>query len=383
MSAAVRTAVTEAAVRAARAVGYVGAGTMEFIADASAGLRADRVWFMEMNTRLQVEHPVTEMITGLDLVEWQFRVAAGEALPLRQDQIIVTGHAVEARLYAENPMAGFLPSTGVLEVFAAPDTVRVDSAVECGDQVTPHYDPMIAKLIAHAATREAAIAALAQACSEVAVHPVRTNAGFLVRCLETPDFIAGAMDTGLIDRELDALTAAPEPSPEALAAAGRAARAEIDARFGDASPWSGVPGFRLNAPVATGVRLFLGERPVEARMDAPFSRRAHVGGDGEIVVFEDGEAFVFRDAPPERAGDGVDGDGSLRAPMPGKVTQVLAKVGQAVIRGQGLVTLEAMKMEQTLAAPFDGVVDEIGAEPGAQVVEGALLVRLTAASGPD
>ncbi|WP_068874591.1 acetyl/propionyl/methylcrotonyl-CoA carboxylase subunit alpha, partial [Phenylobacterium sp. CCH9-H3] len=188
MSEQARAAVTDAAVKAARAVGYVGAGTVEFIADASQGLRGDRIWFMEMNTRLQVEHPVTEMVTGLDLVEWQFRVAAGEPLPLRQEQIELNGHAVEARLYAENPATGFLPSIGKLESFSLPTSVRVDTGVDEGDSITPFYDPMIAKLIAHGDDRDQAVAALAEACGEVEVFPVKTNAAFLVRCLETPDF---------------------------------------------------------------------------------------------------------------------------------------------------------------------------------------------------
>ncbi|WP_304177353.1 acetyl/propionyl/methylcrotonyl-CoA carboxylase subunit alpha, partial [Phenylobacterium aquaticum] len=191
MSAEARKAVTDAAVKAARAVNYRGAGTVEFIADASEGLRPGRIWFMEMNTRLQVEHPVTEAVTGVDLVEWQFRVASGEALPLRQDEIVLSGHALEARLYAENPAGGFLPSIGVLEHFRMPEGIRVDSAVEEGDAVSPHYDPMIAKLIAHAPTREGASDRLAQACAEVEVWPVKTNAGFLARCLDHPDFIAG------------------------------------------------------------------------------------------------------------------------------------------------------------------------------------------------
>ena len=185
MDAATRKAVTDAAVKAAKAVNYVGAGTVEFIADASQGLRPDRhLVHARMNTRLQVEHPVTEMVTGLDLVEWQLRVAAGEPLPLKQKDIGLTGHAVEARLYAESPANGFLPSTGVLEHFQLPPTVRADAGVEEGGEVTPFYDPMIAKLIAHGETREAALAELAEACDAVEVWPVKTNAGFLARCLE-------------------------------------------------------------------------------------------------------------------------------------------------------------------------------------------------------
>ncbi|WP_293678028.1 biotin carboxylase N-terminal domain-containing protein, partial [uncultured Phenylobacterium sp.] len=257
MTEAARAAVTDAAVKAAQAVGYVGAGTVEFIADASQGLRGDRIWFMEMNTRLQVEHPVTEMVTGLDLVEWQFRVAAGEPLPLSQDQITLNGHAVEARLYAENPASGFLPSIGRLDHFALPDNVRADTGVEPGDAISPFYDPMIAKLIAHAPTREQAIADLAEACAEVEVWPVKTNAGFLVRCLETPDFIAGAVDTGLIGRDLEALTAAAEPSPEALATAGWAFRKGVEQAEAEPSPWVDLKGFRLNAPAVETTHLFL------------------------------------------------------------------------------------------------------------------------------
>ena len=202
----VRAAVCAAALRAARAVGYQGAGTVEFIADASQGLRADKIWFMEMNTRLQVEHAVTEMITGLDLVEWQLRIAAGEALPLSQAEIHMTGWAMEARLYAENPAAGFLPSVGSLHRFRTPKGgVRVDTGVEEGGEVSDFYDPMIAKLIAHATTREGAAAKLADACGQIEVWPVKTNAGFLARCLTEPDFVLGAIDTGFIEARLDSL----------------------------------------------------------------------------------------------------------------------------------------------------------------------------------
>ncbi|WP_295246533.1 biotin carboxylase N-terminal domain-containing protein, partial [uncultured Brevundimonas sp.] len=196
MSDDVRAAVTSAAIKAARAVNYVGAGTIEFIADASDGLKADGVWFMEMNTRLQVEHPVTESVTGVDLVEWQFRVAAGEPIPLKQDEIQLNGWAMEARLYAEDPANGFLPSIGKLEHFVMPEGIRVDTGVEQGGEVSQFYDPMIAKLIVHEDTREAAAARLAEAAGEVEVWPVKANAGFLKRCLEHPRFVAGDVDTG-------------------------------------------------------------------------------------------------------------------------------------------------------------------------------------------
>jgi acetyl/propionyl-CoA carboxylase alpha subunit len=381
MSEEARAAVTAAAVKAAQAVGYVGAGTVEFIADASQGLKGDRIWFMEMNTRLQVEHPVTEMVTGLDLVEWQFRVAAGEPLPLKQDEIRLNGHAVEARLYAENPATGFLPSIGRLDSFSLPTGVRVDAGVEEGDAVTPFYDPMIAKLISHAPTRDQAVAELAEACAEVEVYPLKTNAGFLVRCLESPDFIVGSVDTGLIGRELETLATPAEPSPEALATAGWAFREMVEREIEGqaATPWVALTGFRLNGPAAATTRLFVDGRAIEVEMGDQPSRSVHVLGDEEVVVFEGGESFVFRDHPPAADADGAAGDGQVRAPMPGKVTQVLVKAGDTVAKGQALLTLEAMKMEHTLTAAFDGVVAELGAELGAQVSEGTLLAKLDAA----
>ncbi|WP_340646263.1 acetyl/propionyl/methylcrotonyl-CoA carboxylase subunit alpha [Phenylobacterium sp.] len=379
MSAAARAAVTEAAVKAAKAVNYVGAGTVEFIADASAGLRPDRIWFMEMNTRLQVEHPVTEAVTGVDLVEWQFRVASGEPLPLRQDQIHLNGHAVEARLYAENPAAGFLPSIGVLEHFVLPDDIRVDTGVEEGGEVSPFYDPMIAKLIAHASTREGASDRLAQACAEVEIWPVKTNAGFLARCLDHPDFIAGEVDTGFIERHLDDLASTPAPSDEILAVAAAAALAEDDEDHGD--PWKGLTGFRMNAAAETAVRLFLDGRPLDAPLpDGDIEADILMTEDGEVVVFEGGETYVLATRPPLRDLDDMAGDAQVRSPMPGKVVAVAVSVGDTVVRGQALLTLEAMKMEHALTAPFDGEVEALNVSVGDQVSEGVTLARLKASA---
>ncbi|HEX6859586.1 MAG TPA: biotin carboxylase N-terminal domain-containing protein [Caulobacteraceae bacterium] len=376
MDAKTRAAVCEAAVKAARAVNYVGAGTVEFIADASEGLRADRIWFMEMNTRLQVEHPVTEAVTGQDLVEWQLRVASGESLPLTQDEITLTGHAMEARLYAENPATGFLPSTGPLDHFRLPGGIRIDSAVEEGDEVSPHYDPMIAKLIVHADTREAAAAALAQACGEVEIWPVKTNAAFLARCAAHPDFVEGAVDTGFIEARLEELTVPGEPPAETIEAAAAALNV---AAADDGSPWSAgeaLAGFRLNAPRA-GARVACNGKLYEAPLGGDLEADLLITDDGEVVAFAGGEAFVFT-TPAAVGADEASavGDGAVRSPMPGKIVSVAAEQGAAVTRGQPLVTLEAMKMEHTLTAAFDGTVAEVLVTAGDQVSEGALLARV-------
>ena len=408
MDAATRQAVCASAVRAAQAVGYEGAGTVEFIADASEGLRADRIWFMEMNTRLQVEHPVTEAITGQDLVEWQLRVASGEPLPKRQDELSITGWAMEARLYAENPASGFLPSTGTLEHFRLPSDIRVDSAVEEGSEVTPFYDPMIAKLIAHADTREAAAAKLAKACREVEVWPVKTNAAFLARCLAEPDFVAGRVDTGFIGTRQEALVS-PETPVAPLAAAGFSWWAEqfMDAECEVSDVWASAPsrlaGFRLNAPVASlRAPLFIGsarhdvsaqvihrlrddwgwELTVDGELWDDFGSLATTFGDatqaegGPIYVFVDGESYELNFG--ERQGDqeAEAGSGAISSPMPGRVVSVQVSAGQGVAKGQPLIVVEAMKMEHVLTAPFDGVVAELSVEAGQQVIESAVLAVL-------
>jgi acetyl/propionyl-CoA carboxylase alpha subunit len=372
MDAATRGTLCAAAVRAAKAVDYVGAGTIEFIADASEGLRADRIWFMEMNTRLQVEHPVTEAITGLDLVEWQLRVASGEPLPLTQREIAMEGHAIEARLYAEDPARGFLPSTGRLdELFIGSLGVRVDSGVEVGGEIGPFYDPMIAKLIAHEPTRGASAERLTFACGQVEVWPVKTNAGFLTRLLSEPDFIAGHVDTGFIEARLERL--APTPAPSSfltIEAATALAPAE------DGTPWTrrALAGLRLGAAPAPSL-IQAGERVIEACVDPRMAPVSAPGAD-QVVLFEGGEAFAFS-RPKSAAGEeGAAGDGQVLAPMPGRIASLSATLGAAVARGQTLVTLEAMKMEHALVAPYDGTIAEVRCAVGDQVTEGAVLVRL-------
>ncbi|MGD9966116.1 MAG: biotin carboxylase N-terminal domain-containing protein [Hyphomonadaceae bacterium] len=380
MDEATRKAVTDAAVLAAKAVNYVGAGTVEFIADASEGLRADRVWFMEMNTRLQVEHPVTEEITGQDLVEWQLRVASGEKLPLKQEELKINGHAIEARLYAENPETGFLPSTGRLDLLYIPLGVRLDAAVEQGDEVTPFYDPMIAKVIAANSSRGETIAMLRQACEEIEVFPVKTNAGFLVRCLDDPAFVSGDVDTSLIASRGDALLHRPPPSADAIAyAAARFMSADDD---GEASPWLRLGGFRLNAPPRVKVRMRVCGDVFEATPAEPgvYPSDGSINALGvgqSIVVFANGEAYEFTLDTGERAdGEVAAGDGAILSPMPGKIVSVAAKTGAKLKKGDPILVLEAMKMEHTLTAPFDGKLAELNAKPGAQVSEGVLLAKL-------
>ncbi|MES2493757.1 MAG: acetyl/propionyl/methylcrotonyl-CoA carboxylase subunit alpha [Pseudomonadota bacterium] len=363
MDAATREAVCLAAVRAAKAVDYEGAGTIEFIADGSEGLRADRIWFMEMNTRLQVEHPVTEEITGQDLVEWQLRVASGERLPKRQDQLAINGWAMEARLYAEDPAKGFLPSIGRLDVlrFGNAPGGRIDTGVYEDAQVSPFYDPMIAKVIAHGATREQAIERLGEMLKGSAVYPVKTNAAFLVKALVHPEFAAGMVDTGLIGRDGEAMAAVPTPSDEALSLAA----IQLVSRCG-------VPGFRLNAASHHRARFLLDGETVEiALIGQGVDRPAE-----DALVAENGQVWLLTPWRKLGAHRAAAGDGAIVAPMPGKVTAVYVNSGEVVTRGQKLLTLEAMKMEHTLIAPFDGTVAELRTTVGAQVQVDALLARI-------
>jgi 3-methylcrotonyl-CoA carboxylase alpha subunit len=368
MDEATRAAVCAAAVRAAEAVDYEGAGTIEFIADASEGLRADRIWFMEMNTRLQVEHPVTEEITGVDLVEWQLRVASGEPLPLKQDELSINGWAMEARLYAEDPAKGFLPAIGPLEHLRFGNDLRIDTGVEEGGAVSPFYDPMIAKLIAHGASREAAIETLLAGVDETEVWPVRTNAGFLGLLLEHPDFQSGDVDTGLIGRDLDKLVHAPAPEADELAEA-----AALLAGSPGSGPWSAAFGFRANAAPRALARLVddSGELHLVALDEVEADEPAR-----EVLTFDAGFARRYTLERAGGSGQHSAHDGDILSPMPGKIIAVEVSQGQAVTKGQKLLTLEAMKMEHTLTAPFDGVVAELSAVPGAQVQVEALLARI-------
>jgi len=396
MSAALRAAIGAAAVKAAQAVGYVGAGTVEFIADGTGGLKQNGFWFMEMNTRLQVEHPVTEVVTGLDLVEWQFRVAAGERLPLTQERVPLKGHAVEARLYAEDPEHGFLPSTGKLLALRFPEAqdVRIDTGVEEGDAITPYYDPMIAKVIAHGGSRDQALDRLADALELTVVIGPHSNAGFLAALVRAPEFRRGAFDTGFIDAHLAELGAVPQPLDKAAAALG--AREWLTreqtriAALEPGSPWDAEDGFQLSGERRLELPLIAEGEGVIAH--AVYGRAAvSVTVDGEqpagIAVADADAIYVvhrgrqtrvgLRDVALDRAGDSDTG-GVVRAPMHGKVLAVTVEKGERVHRGQRLAIIEAMKMEHALTAPNDGIVAEIAVAAGAQVDESAAVMRIEA-----
>ncbi|MEV4935484.1 acetyl/propionyl/methylcrotonyl-CoA carboxylase subunit alpha [Sphingobium sp. LSP13-1-1.1] len=399
MDEATRQAICGAAVRAAQAVDYVGAGTIEFIADASAGegggLRADRIWFMEMNTRLQVEHPVTEEITGVDLVEWQLRVASGEPLPKRQEELSIDGHAIEARLYAEDPAKGFLPSTGQLESFTIPHAMRqtqwrdergtaelstdydvrlrIETGVSQGDEISPWYDPMIAKLICHAETRQEALVGLNKMCWDSRIWPVKTNASFLGSLVVMPDFRRGKIDTGFIERHMDDTAYEVDPPQWMLDL--------IAERFVERfSPQtSGRKGLRLNASPQAEVRFSDQMAQYRGRWDSRigYDQRSYPliqdDGDAIFVTFQ-GKTWRFMPSRTEGVIGGAASDGAILAPMPGRIIAVAVAKGERVAKGQKLVTLEAMKMEHSLVAPFDGVVAELAASEGGQVSEGTLLV---------
>jgi 3-methylcrotonyl-CoA carboxylase alpha subunit len=404
-----------AAVAAAKAIGYTNAGTVEFIAEQDG-----RFFFMEMNTRLQVEHPVTEMVTGLDLVELQIRVAAGEALPFSQKDLKLEGHAIEARIYAEDPERDFLPATGkLLHVAFSPQSagVRVDAGVARGDQITPWYDPMIAKLIVHGADRDAALARLRHALDGIEIAGVKTNVPFLRRIAASRAFSRAELDTGLIERNRAELL--PEVSSvgtDVLAAAAFAELAEEEqsarqraANSGDPhSPWHRADGWRLNEdshhdfvfvdgetehPVRVhfagrGLRLaaqgkehaFAGEPLEDGSLsirldDRLFKARAlRDGNDWHVLCAGGYRRLTLREGLPKQDEEGR--SGSLAAPMPGRIVQVMSRPGDTVKKGQALLVLEAMKMEHTITAPADGMVKAIHFAAGEQVLEGAELVTL-------
>jgi 3-methylcrotonyl-CoA carboxylase alpha subunit len=441
MPARLREAMGAAAVAAARAVGYVGAGTVEFIVDAGGDF-----FFMEMNTRLQVEHPVTEMITGLDLVEWQLRVASGETLPLAQAELAFEGHAIEARIYAENPEKGFLPSVGTLLHYATPPAVafrvgdgaegkrarlRIDAGVGEGDAITPHYDPMIAKVITWGEDRDTARRAMARALGGLRIVGPATNVGFLRRLMTDEAFAQADLDTGLIERRREHLL--PAPAPATAAELGLATAAVLQRETASTDPWGVRNGWRLGEPLAR--RIAFGEDAGEREVVVSY-RRAPYGtaGDpppdclfsvaagaadapaveglvlptqerpGSLVVQVDGqrhrghavfEGEILHLFTVERhlrlrhvdrllhAGDAAEEGGRLTAPMPGKVISVLVRAGQRVAKGQPLLVMEAMKMEHTIAAPIDGEVTLLHYGVGDQVPEGEVLVAIESSAAQE
>ncbi|WP_298308893.1 acetyl/propionyl/methylcrotonyl-CoA carboxylase subunit alpha [uncultured Erythrobacter sp.] len=375
-----RAEICQAAVRAAKAVDYEGAGTIEFIADASEGLRADRIFFMEMNTRLQVEHPVTEEITGVDLVEWQLRVASGEPIPLKQEELSINGWAIEARLYAEDPAKGFLPTAGRID-FLPFVNGRLETGYE-NDPVPTIYDPMIAKLIVRGHDRDSAINSLANSLRMEIVGPIVTNSTFILRCLENGSFSKGILDTGLIERNLESLTAEHEASVEAINAAA-ALLSGVETPPGEPAEeftdvWASKSGIRLSAAPNTKVSMEHGGKHVVGDFSNQFGALLldhawHEDGTGYII--EDGATLQFKLFEGRGTGSASSADGAILAPMPGKVIAVDVAEGDQVTAGQRLMVLEAMKMEHALTAPFDGTVTGLEASQGGQVqVEAVLCV---------
>ncbi|MCF2872106.1 acetyl/propionyl/methylcrotonyl-CoA carboxylase subunit alpha [Octadecabacter sp. G9-8] len=394
----VRSAICSAAVTAGKAIKYSGAGTVEFIADGSGPLRADGFWFMEMNTRLQVEHPVTEAITGVDLVDWQLRVAGGSALPRAQKDIKLQGHAIEARLYAEDACNDFLPAVGRIEHLQFPPTLRVDSGVDAGDDISPYYDPMIAKLIAHADTRAAALAKLRQGLAATQIAGTTTNLGFLFNLVAHPDFDSGKVDTGLIERDLINLTAAAQATPQ------DAAQAAMELS-GLMAPGDAHRGFTLHGPMTWQVALKSGTvaltpmSPDHVICDVGADRvtakrhgetwrfdgklaRPHHAKTRQVTLFGAAPLTIAAFDPLDRHST-IDVGNGVITPMPGLLREVCVAVGAQVQTGQRLAVLEAMKMEHVLRAPHDGSVATITAQAGDQVQAGIVLITLDEHSGTD
>jgi len=409
-----RTRMGEAAVAAAKAIAYSGAGTIEFLLDSRG-----EFYFMEMNTRLQVEHPVTEFITGLDLVEWQLRVASGERLPESWGSLTINGHAIETRIYAEDPSNGFLPSTGRVSHLMMPEAsphVRIDSGVRAGDRIAVHYDPMIAKLIVWDTDRTSAVARMRRALADTAITGVASNIGFLSRLVGLPDFEQADLDTGFIGRHEDALLAAPaiDASSIALASLGLLLHRRVNAEqmaaasSDPSSPWSRMDGFRLNIPARETLRFEIGKEMVEPTIesldrgfrfehDVSFDINgaldvdgilvAHIGnrkvraffwGDGQrFDLFSDGQHLYITLPDPMGEGGSEAAAGAMTAPMPGIIRAILAAPGERVAKGTALIIMEAMKMEHTIRAPADGVVDAFNCAEGAMTEAGTVLVSFT------
>ncbi len=406
MTAGMRAAMGEAAVRAAAAIGYEGAGTVEFLVDASDGLRTDRFYFMEMNTRLQVEHPVTEAITGIDLVEWQIRAAAGENVVPPQDDLILLGHSFEARIYAEDAARNFMPVTGRLERLTMPEgKARIDTGVREGDTITTHYDPMIAKIIVHDRSRETALAKLCTALDATQIAGTITNLDFLRALAADPDFAQGNIDTGLIERGMDRFAPVMPVLPEAHTLAALRAMG-LPGKSDPGDPWQSLSGFRTWGPAQQSITVLLGNEPIEAsiRIHAPGcysvkingtvqdvafddEGRVEIGGrrlaaetlcrGDDILVMIDGKSWTYRTVNPLAvAAVAGPGGNAILAPMPGSIIRVAAVVGDRVERGQILVVMEAMKMEQSLKAPRAGIVAAMLIGEGDQVADGDTLVEL-------
>jgi 3-methylcrotonyl-CoA carboxylase alpha subunit len=395
MTKQMRAVMGKAAVAAAKAIEYRGAGTVEFIVDGSDGLREDGFWFMEMNTRLQVEHPVTEAITGVDLVEWQLNVAAGGKLPMQQKDLKITGHAIEARLYAEDPQQDFLPMAGQLTHLAFPSACRIDSGIIANDMISAFYDPMLAKVIVFGQNRRAAIDKMGQSLAAIEIAGIKTNLGFLAALTQISDFTSCRLDTGLISRNSSVLTA-----PVKLTA--RALLAGVVCAVGNQATKSRLSGFCLWKGASQRVQvIFEGQQivlPVQlienqiilkwqgADYPAVYSDAgwqfegealpaAHRAGR-DITVFDQGGIALKLIDPLSRAEVAAVGTTQIEAPMPGLVIAVSVSAGQEVEEGQPLITLEAMKMQQVLSAPFSARVDEIAVQEGAYVEAQALLIQL-------